>query len=138
MTTIITNEARGLAERMAEAFSEEYATGLDRMDEEDAVALATYPTMGVRAETLADPTAEADYGEILDRMCGDTTCEDAACEDATCEYDELDTPLTDGHVVGAWLPESSYCAAVWEEESPYLRRSGDSGPGSGLDIPEAA
>jgi hypothetical protein len=112
MTTITTTAAKGLADRIAEAFPEEYVAGLDRMDEEDAQALAFAPTMGARfTEALADPTAEADYGEVLDRLCEDFGYEDLQ--------------LTDGHADEVWLPEEAYSAAVWEAESPYMCRAGD-------------
>lgn len=110
MTTITTTGSKGLADRIAEAFPEEYTAGLDRMDEEDAQALALASTMGARfTEALADPSAEADYGEVLDRLC----------EDA-----EEDLQLTDSHAAEGWLPEDAYSAAVWEAESPYLYQAG--------------
>ena len=113
MTTITNTAAKGLADRIAEAFPEEYTAGLDRMDEEDAQALAAAPTMGTRfTEALADPTAEADYGEVLDRLC------------EAREEDEHDL-LTDGHAGEGWLPEEAYSAAVWEADSPYLSRAAD-------------
>lgn len=112
MTTITTTGLRGIADRIAEAFPEEYTAGLDRMDEEDAQALALAPTMGARfTEALADPSAEADYGEVLDRLCED-------------DEDDL---LTDGHVGEDWLTEEAYSAAVWEADSPYLSRVANAG-----------
>ena len=103
MTTITT---KGIADRIAEAFPEEYVAGLDQMDAEDAAALALVPTMGARAETLADPTAEAEYGEVLDRLC----------EEANY-YGSPDAPLAGGplgHVGHEELPEALFCAALWE------------------------
>lgn len=123
MTTITTTAAKGLADRIAEAFPEEYVAGLDRMDEEDAQALALTPTMGARfTEALADPTAEADYGEVLDRLC----------EDAE------DLQLTDGHADEVWLPEEAYSAAMWEAESPYMCRAGNIVGGMSAEKTEAA
>ena len=115
MTPITTTTARGLADRIAEAFPEEYVAGLDQMDEEDAQALAATPTMGTRfTEALADPSAEADYGEVLDQLCEDTE----------------DLQLTDGHAAEGWLSEDAYSAAVWEAESPYLSRAGSRAGGT--------
>ena len=97
--TTTTPQGRAYADRLAETFPEEYAAGVAEMDAEDAAALAACPTMGARAEILADPSAEADYGEVLDRMCGD----DALLADG---------PL--GHVGHGALPEALFSAARWE------------------------
>lgn len=94
--TTTTPEGRAYADRIAEAFPEEYAAGVAEMD---AAALAACPTMGARADVLADPSAEAEYGEVLDRMCGD------------------DAPLAGGplgHVGHGALPEALFSAARWE------------------------
>ena len=97
--TTTTPEGRAYADRIAEAFPEENAAGVLEMDAEDAQALAACPTMDTRAEILADPSAEADYGEVLDRMCGE------------------DAPLAEGplgHVGHGALPEALFSAALWE------------------------
>lgn len=97
--TTTTPTGRTYADRIAEAFPEEYAAVLDDMDAEDAAALALCPTMGARADAIADPSAEADYGEVLDRMCGE------------------DAPLAEGplgHVGHGALPEALFSAALWE------------------------
>lgn len=94
--TITTPEGSAYADRIAEEFPEEYAAGLDDMDAEDAAALALCPTMGARADTIADPSAEADYGEVLDGLSGGDL----------------------GHAGHGLLPEEHFSSAVWEAGGP--------------------
>ena len=96
--TTTTPEGRAYADRLMEAFPEEYAAGVAEMDAEDAASLAACPTVGALADNLADPSAEADYGEVLDRMCGDAPL--------------VPGPL--GHVGHGALPEALFSAALWE------------------------
>ena len=97
--TTTTPKGRPYADRIAEAFPEEYAAGLDDVDAEDAAALAHGPTMGARADAIADPSAEADYGEVLDGLSGGDL----------------------GHAGHGRLPEEHFSAALWEASGPHLR-----------------
>ncbi len=111
--TTTTPKGRHYADRIAEAFPEEYAAGLDGMDAEDAAALALCPTMGARADAIADPSAEADYGEVLDGLSGGAL----------------------GHAGHGLLPEEHFSSAVWEAGGPHLRPAAASAAGA---APEAA
>ena len=110
--TTTTPTGRTYADRIAEAFPEEYAGGLDDMDPEDAAALALCPTMGARADAIADPSAEADYGDVLDGLSGGDL----------------------RHAGHERLPEEHFSSALWEPGGPHLRPAAASAAGAAPEV----
>jgi hypothetical protein len=105
MTLIATTEDAGLMDRVAELFPEEYGAGLDEMD--DGSGVPSGVPLGLYAERVADPSAEEEIDALFSGAGG------------ASEFDPTDPgdpagPL--GHAGHAWLPESEYCAALWEED----------------------
>ena len=104
MTLIATTKHAGLMDRVAELFPEEYGSWLDEID--DGAGQSAVP-LGVYAERVADPSAEEEFDALFSGAGG------------ASEFDPTDPgdpagPL--GHAGHAWLPESEYCAALWEED----------------------
>ena len=99
--TTTTPKGRHYADRISEAFPEE-----------DAAALGLWPTMGARADAIADPSAEADYGEVLDGHSGGDL----------------------GHAGHGRLPEEHFSSAVWEAGGPYLQPAAAPAAGAGREV----